>query len=98
MLEEARAGRVDLVAVWKLDRLGRSLAHLLRLTSDLAAWHVDLVSIRDAAIDTTTANGKLLLVVLGAFSQFEAGPHQGTGPRRRPPCPGRREALRPAPS
>ena len=72
MLAEARAGKLDVIAVWKLDRLGRSLAHLLRVTSDLTAWNVDLVSIRDAGIDTTTANGKLLLAVLGAFAQFEA--------------------------
>lgn len=72
MLAQARAGKLDLVAVWKLDRLGRSLAHLLRLTSDLATWNVALVSIRDAGIDTTSANGKLLLAVLGAFAQFEA--------------------------
>lgn len=72
MMEDARAGRLDLVVVWKLDRLGRSLAHLLQTASNLTSWNVGLISIRDAAIDTTSASGKLLLAVLGAFAQFEA--------------------------
>ncbi len=72
MVEDAKAGRLDLVAVFKLDRLARSLRHLLTLSEDLTSWGVDLVSLRDAGIDTTSAAGRLLLQVLGAFSEFEA--------------------------
>lgn len=72
MLEDARAGRVDVIAVFKLDRLARSLRHLLAMSEDLATWGVGLVSIHDAGIDTTTASGRLLFQVLGAFGEFEA--------------------------
>ena len=72
MVEDAKAGRFDLVAVFKLDRLARSLRHLLTLSEDLTSWGVGLVSLRDAGIDTTSASGRLLLQVLGAFSEFEA--------------------------
>ncbi len=72
MIEGVRAGRFDLVVVFKLDRLARSLRHLLTLSEDLTSWGVGLVSLRDAGIDTTSASGRLLLQVLGAFSEFEA--------------------------
>ena len=71
MMKDARLGRFDLVAVWKLDRLGRSLQHLLRLLDDLQHLGVGFVSVRDAAIDTTSAQGRLLLQVMGAFAEFE---------------------------
>ena len=73
MLADVQAGSVDLVAVWKLDRLGRSLQHLLVLTETLTAAGVDLVSIRDPGIDTTSPSGRLLLQLLGAFAEFERG-------------------------
>ncbi len=72
MVKDAKAGRFDLVVVFKLDRLARSLRHLLTLSDDLTSWGVGLVSLRDAGIDTTSASGRLLLQVLGAFSEFEA--------------------------
>ena len=71
MMMDARSGRIDLVAVWKLDRLGRSLQHLLRLLDDLQHLGVGFVSVRDAAIDTTSPQGRLLLQVMGAFAEFE---------------------------
>ena len=71
MLADAQAGKLDLVAVWKLDRLGRSLAHLLRLLDQLQGWGVAFVSLRDAGIDTTTAAGRLMLQLVGAFAEFE---------------------------
>ena len=72
MVQDAKAGRFDLVAVFKLDRLARSLRHLLTLSEDLTSWGVGLVSLRDAGIDTTSPSGRLLLQVLGAFAEFEA--------------------------
>jgi DNA invertase Pin-like site-specific DNA recombinase len=71
MLADARAGRLDLVAVWRLDRLGRDLRHLLVVIDQLTAWGVGFVSLRDAGLDTTSPSGRLLLQLLGAFSEYE---------------------------
>jgi len=71
MMADAQAGNFDLVAVWKLDRLGRSLQHLLRLISDLARWGVGFASLRDSGIDTTTPTGRLMLQILGALAEYE---------------------------
>jgi DNA invertase Pin-like site-specific DNA recombinase len=73
LLADAQAGRFDLVAVWKLDRLGRSLQHLLRLLDDLARWGVGFASLRDSGIDTTTPTGRLILQILGALAEYERG-------------------------
>ncbi|MCG8420917.1 MAG: recombinase family protein [Proteobacteria bacterium] len=71
LMGDARRGKIDLVAVWKLDRLGRSLAHLLRLLDELAALGVGFVSVRDSGMDTTSPTGRLMLQILGAFAEFE---------------------------
>lgn len=73
MREAARRGKVDLVAVWKLDRLGRSLRHLLELLDELQGQGVGFVSLRDTGIDTTSPTGRLLLQLMGAFAEFERG-------------------------
>ena len=71
MLEDARRGKFDVVAVWKLDRLGRSLRHLLGVLDDIARLGIQFVSVRDPGIDTTSPAGRLLLHLLGAFAEFE---------------------------
>jgi len=71
MLEDARLGRLDLVVVWKLDRLGRSLQHLLLVLDELTRLGVQFVSVRDAGIDTTSPSGRLMLSMIGAFAEFE---------------------------
>ena len=71
MLADAREGRIDVVAVWKLDRLARSVAHLLDLADSLNAWGVGLVSVRDAHVDTTTPSGRFTLQILGAVAELE---------------------------
>jgi DNA invertase Pin-like site-specific DNA recombinase len=71
LIADARKGRFDLLVVWKLDPLGRSLQHLLRLLDDLQHMGVGFVSVRDAAVDTTSPQGRLLLQLLGAFAEFE---------------------------
>lgn len=73
MLEDARQGKLDVVAVWKLDRLGRSLQHLLCVLDELTRVGVQFVSVRDSGIDTTSPSGRLLLHLLGAFAEFERG-------------------------
>ena len=71
MLAAAREGRVDVVAIWKLDRLARSVAHLLEIADSLSAWGVGLVSVRDAHVDTTSPAGRFALQILGAVAELE---------------------------
>jgi DNA invertase Pin-like site-specific DNA recombinase len=60
----------EVLVVWKLDRLGRSLKHLLATIEDLQKRDVGFRSLTEA-IDTTTAGGRLILHIFGALSQFE---------------------------
>lgn len=71
LLADAREGKVDVVAIWKLDRLARSVAHLLELGDSFNAWGVGLVSVRDAHVDTTTPAGRFTLQILGAVAELE---------------------------
>jgi DNA invertase Pin-like site-specific DNA recombinase len=71
MMAAAQAGRMDVVMVWKLDRLGRSLRNLLVLIESLSTAGVDLTSVRDPGIDTTSPTGRLLLQLLGCFAEYE---------------------------
>jgi len=57
--------------IWKLDRLARSVAHLLEIADSLNAWGVGLVSVRDAHVDTTTPAGRFTLQILGAVAELE---------------------------
>ena len=70
LLRQVDKGQVDVVVVVRLDRLGRSLRHLLTVIETISNAGVGLVSIRDAAIDTT-ASGKLMIAIIGAFASFE---------------------------
>jgi DNA invertase Pin-like site-specific DNA recombinase len=60
----------DQLVVTKLDRLGRSLDHLIELSKDLQARGVDLV-VLDQGIDTSTAVGRMFFHILGAIAEFE---------------------------
>lgn len=60
----------DTLVVWKLDRLGRSLSHLLATVTELQGRGVGFRSITEG-MDTTTAQGKLLFSVFGALAEFE---------------------------
>lgn len=60
----------DCLVVWKLDRLGRSLSHLLRIITELRNRGVGFRSITEQ-IDTTTAHGELLFQLFGALAQYE---------------------------
>jgi DNA invertase Pin-like site-specific DNA recombinase len=71
LLEDAQAGKFTLVAIWKLDRLARSVTHLLQMTESFNQWGVGLVSLRDAHIDTTTPTGRFTLQILGAVAELE---------------------------
>ncbi len=67
-LEYVRDGEV--LVVWKLDRLGRSLPHLIETVTDLAKRGVGFRSLTEA-IDTTTPGGRLVFHIFGALGQFE---------------------------
>jgi DNA invertase Pin-like site-specific DNA recombinase len=60
----------DVLVVWRLDRLGRSLSHLIELTHDLGTRGIGFRSLSES-IDTTSAQGKLVLHMLGALAEFE---------------------------
>jgi len=68
LLMAARPG--DQLVITKLDRLGRSLEHLIALAKDLHARGVDLV-VLDQGIDTSTALGRMFFQILGAIAEFE---------------------------
>jgi len=67
VLEQLRPG--DTLVVWRLDRLGRSLRHLIELVTALDARGVGFRSLREN-IDTTTAGGRLVFHLFGALAQF----------------------------
>ena len=67
-LDYAREG--DVLIVWKLDRLGRSLPHLIETVTTLEKRGVGFRSITEA-IDTTTPSGRLVFHLFGALGQFE---------------------------
>jgi DNA invertase Pin-like site-specific DNA recombinase len=60
----------DVLVVWRLDRLGRSLSNLIELTSDLGTRGIGFRSLSES-IDTTSSQGKLVLHMLGALAEFE---------------------------
>jgi DNA invertase Pin-like site-specific DNA recombinase len=60
----------DILVVWRLDRLGRSLKHLIETISQLQAQGIGFRSIQES-IDTTTSGGKLIFHVFGALAEFE---------------------------
>jgi DNA invertase Pin-like site-specific DNA recombinase len=68
LLAEVRSG--DVVVFWKLDRLGRSLRHLVDLIGDLSDRGVGLQSLNDP-IDTTTAQGRLIFNIFASLAEFE---------------------------
>lgn len=70
LLEDMRHYRFNTIVVMRLDRIGRSLQHLLILFREFDAKGVQFVSITQN-IDTTTSTGKLQMQMLGAFAEFE---------------------------
>lgn len=68
LLDHARPG--DTVVVWRLDRLGRSLRHLIDTVNDLDERKVGFRSLTEQ-LDTTTSGGKLVFHIFGALAEFE---------------------------
>lgn len=71
LVADAKGGKLDIVCVWKLDRLARSVVHLCTLAESFTSWGVGLVSVRDANVDSTTPSGRFNLAVLGAVAELE---------------------------
>ncbi len=70
LLTACRRRQIDVVLVWRLDRLGRSLKHLIMMLDELQSLGVAFVALHEQ-IDCTTATGQLMLHLLGAFAEFE---------------------------
>jgi DNA invertase Pin-like site-specific DNA recombinase len=70
MLKDASRGKLDLIAAWALDRLGRSSLHLAQIADQLRAENVGLYFYRDS-IDTSTAAGRMVYTILGAIAESE---------------------------
>lgn len=60
----------DTLIIWKLDRLGRNLAHLIHLTTKLIELKVGLISLNDP-IDTSTAQGRMVFGIFASLAEFE---------------------------
>jgi DNA invertase Pin-like site-specific DNA recombinase len=69
-MDDACARKFDAVLVWKLDRFGRSLRHLVNALAELEALGVAFVSLRDN-LDLSTPAGRMLFHVIGAMAEFE---------------------------
>ena len=67
-LTYARAG--DVLVVWRLDRLGRSLAHLIQVIQQLQTANIGFRSVQEN-MDTTTSGGQLIFHIFGALAEFE---------------------------
>ena len=70
LLKGARRRQFDVLVVWRLDRLGRNLRHLVMTLEELSALGIGFVSLNEG-IDATTPAGRLQMAILGAIAQFE---------------------------
>ena len=70
LMKSVMRKEIDIVMVWSVDRLGRSLQHLITLLSDIHSKDCDLY-LHLQGIDTTTPSGKMMFQMLGVFSEFE---------------------------
>ena len=69
-MRQQRGPHGSVLVIWKLDRLGRTLPHLIETVASLATRGVGFRSLTEA-IDTTTSGGRLVFHLFGALSQFE---------------------------
>jgi DNA invertase Pin-like site-specific DNA recombinase len=70
LLIDAHRRRFDTVLVWKLDRFGRSLRHLVNSLAEFEALGIAFVSLRDN-LDLSTPSGRLMFQIVGAMAEFE---------------------------
>src|SRR5664280_238364 len=70
LMADAHSRKFDIVLVWKIDRFGRSLKHLVTALADLDAYGVTFASLRDN-LDLSTPTGRLMFQIIGAMAEFE---------------------------
>jgi DNA invertase Pin-like site-specific DNA recombinase len=70
LMSDAQHCRFDAVLVWKIDRFGRSLKHLVNSLADLGAYGITFISLRDN-LDLSTPSGRLMFQIIGAMAEFE---------------------------
>lgn len=72
LMQDARSGKINIVVVYKLDRLGRSLGHFLQIMREFDSLNVGIIS-ASQGIDTTANNplAKVLINLLGTLAEFE---------------------------
>jgi len=70
LMEHVAAKRFDAVLVWKLDRFGRSVRHLVNAIAELESHGVCFVSLKDS-IDLSTPQGRLMFQIIAAMAEFE---------------------------
>ena len=70
LMADARRRQFDVVLVWKIDRFGRSLRHLVNALADLDAYGVAFASLKDS-LDLSTPSGRLMFQIIGAMAEFE---------------------------
>ena len=71
LLTDAHKGCVAGVLVWRLDRLGRSLRHLVTVVEDLLARGIDVISATEPHMDSTTPTGRLLRNIFASVAEYE---------------------------
>jgi DNA invertase Pin-like site-specific DNA recombinase len=72
LLKDATARRINMIAAWSVDRLGRSLQDLVSFLSDLQALGCNLY-LHQQALDTSTPSGRAMFQMCGVFAEFERG-------------------------
>src|ERR1700675_671650 len=70
LMADAGQRKFDAVLVWKLDRFGRSLRHLVNALAELEALGLTFISLRDN-LDLSTPSGRLMFQIIGAMAEFE---------------------------
>jgi DNA invertase Pin-like site-specific DNA recombinase len=70
LMADGCRGRFDGILIWKLDRFGRSLRHLVNALAEFEARGIDFISLRDN-LDLSTPSGRLMFQVIGAMAEFE---------------------------
>lgn len=70
LMLDAQRRKFDAVLVWKIDRFGRSLKHLVNALAELGAFGVAFISLRDN-LDLSTPSGRLMFQIIGAMAEFE---------------------------
>jgi DNA invertase Pin-like site-specific DNA recombinase len=71
LLADAHAGRIDVVVVWKLDRLGRSLIHMIQVVDELLVKAIHVVSATEPHMDSTTPQGRLMRNIFASVAEYE---------------------------